>query len=669
MKKVLYILLGVLLLLGAGAAFALSRIDTATLSQKIADLTREATGKPLVLSQSPNISLMPLGVSFGPSSWGMQDGKAAAQGLSVSIQSGTVSMQIMPLFSGKIVVDKVVLNSPVITVRPEASSSPAAQTPSPQSQAKTEPFTLPPVELAALRIINGSVDMENGQGHTIRLNALDMTLNDLAPGKDAQCQLSVQVDVSQQGNTLLAGTLTQKGQIRLAPDHIDCTGMEVTFSPEKGRIPASVGPLRLNASASFALATQVLTLTKLNLNAAQSDMTLSGTLHLNPLSFKGNSSLTCAPDKMLHALGMAGPLPQMPQSFSHKFSLTFANNILDIPDYTATLDKSTITGSLNLTLPQGTQPLTVRKRARIDQLNLDNYLGTAASGKNQDAKTPNIPKSAKTMASAPSASPSALPMPLPNVDADITITSLTVRKVTLQNLHVVLKGTAGRYTVHPASFTLASGGSVETNSIIDLAALRYHSQGKATQVNVGALLQAMQGKSPLSGTAQLDYDLTCAGLSAAAVKSSLSGKGLLLMQNIVLKDVSLLPKDSPQAGGKGAPTNFERLSVPFTAQDGMVRLSPISLTSPSVNAKGQGTVNVPQSSLNMSADIAMLGITVPVVASGPFNNLSYGIDPAKMLKGVLTSPGDVVKGAGNILQQGGKGAQGVGGALKGLFGK
>lgn len=659
MKKALYILLGVLLLLGAGAAFALSRIDTASLTQKIADLSREATGKPLLLSQTPSISLMPLGVSFGPAAWGMQDGKAAAQGLSASIQGGTISMQLMPLFSGKIVVDKVVLNKPVITVRPDVPA-PSASAASPQKPAKDEPFSIPPVELTSLHIVNGSVDMDNGQGQKVRLNALDLKLNNLAPGKDADSQLSVQIDVSQHGTTLVAGKLTQKGQIRLAPEQVTCSGLEVTFNPEKGRIPASAGPVRLKADASFALAGQVLTLTSLQLSAAHTDMSLSGVLHLDPLTFTGNSSLTCAPDKMLHALGMAGPLPRMPQSFNQKFALTFANNKLDIPEYTATLDKSTITGSLSLTLPQGKQPLTVHKRVRIDQLNLDQYLDAASTEKNQDAK------SAQSMASAPA--PSAAPASsLPTVDADITIASLTVRKITLQNLHVALKGTAGRYNVQPASFTLASGGSVESNSIIDLSTLHYSSQGKASNINVGALLQAMQGKSPVSGTAQMDYALTCAGASATAIKSSLSGKGLLLVQNIVLKDVKLLPKDTPANAGQ-QPTNFERLSVPFTAKNGMVNLSPISLTSSSVNAKGQGMVNLPQSTLNMSADIVMLGITVPVVASGSFSNLSYGVDPAKMLKGVLTNP-NVIKEAGNILQQGGKGAQGVGGALKGLFGK
>lgn len=659
MKRILYIVLGVLVLLVAGGAFAISRIDTASFTQKIADVTRDATGKPLVLSQAPNISVMPLGVSFGPASWGMQDGKAAAQGISASIQGGTITMQLMPLFSGKVVVDEVLLNSPSISIRPEAKP-----TTRPTPEAKAEALTIPPVELTQLRISNGTVDMDMGQGQNLRLTKLDVTMRDLMPNKEATLQTSVHVDITQAAQnaaptTVIAGTLNQKIQVRLAPTQVDFQGLDINFTPEKGLIPASLGPIHLAGSGSCQLDKQALQLKNFTISVAHANMSLSGELQMDPLSFKGIHSLSLAPDKLLKSLGMAAPLPQMPQSFTQKSSVNFANNTLSTSDYVATLDKSNITASASMTLPQtGKSPLIVKKNVRIDHLNLDQYLGAGTATSETIGKQ------------SPKQGPAALPFKaadLPTIDVDITITSLTVRKIPLENMHVAIKGSAGRYIINPAAFALGTGGTVTTNSTMSLSDMRYSSQGKATNINVGSLLQALQGKSPISGTAQLDYDLACSGASAAAIKSSLSGKGLLLVQNIVLKDVTLLPKDAPQKGG--VPSNFERLQVPFTAKNGIVSINPLTLTSPTLNAKGQGTVNLPQENLNMSADIAMLGLTLPVVASGPFSNLSYGLDPKKMLQNVLSTPGAAAKGAGNLLQQGGKGAKDVGGGLRNLFKK
>lgn len=661
MKRIVYIVLGILVLVVAGGAFAISRIDTASLMQKIADVTRDTTGKPLILSQTPNISIMPLGVSFGPASWGMRDGKPTAQGISASIQSGTITMQLMPLFSGKVVVDEVQLNSPNISIRPEAQTKPLDNA---APEAKAEALSIPPVELAQLRISNGTVDMDLGQGQNMHLTELDVNMRDLRPNKDASLQTSMQINVTQTTKsgvptTLVAGKLTQKIQVRLSPTQVDFQGLDLSFSPEKGLIPVGLGPIHLAGSGSCLLDTQVLNLKNISLSVAHADIVLSGELHMKPLTFKGTHTLKVAPDKLIKSLGMAAPLPIMPQNFTQKSSIAFANNTLSIPDYVANLDKSTITASTSLTLPQaGKNPLTVKKVVQIDHLNLDQYLGAGTS--KSDAGAPQTKKQDKAADPINAAG-------LPTVDVDITIKSLTVRKVPLENIHVAVKGSAGRYTISPASFALGTGGTVNTNSTINLSDMRYSSQGKASHINVGSLLQAMQGKSPISGTAQLDYDLACGGASASAIKSSLSGKGLLLVQNIVLKDVSLLPKDAPQKGG--VPSNFERLQVPFTAKNGIVTSNPLTLSSPTLNAKGQGTVNLPQENLNFSADITMLGVSLPVVASGPFSNLSYGLDPKKMLQNVLNTPGTAAKGAGSLLQHGGKGARDVGGSLKGLFKK
>ena len=73
-------------------------------------------------------------------------------------------------------------------------------------------------------------------------------------------------------------------------------------------------------------------------------------------------------------------------------------------------------------------------------------------------------------------------------------------------------------------------------------------------------------------------------------------------------------------------------------------------------------------------------MTIPVVAKGPFSNISYGVDPkfaldmARKLPGALLDGGKAAGGAtrngaagtGGVMK---KGLEGAGGLMRGLFGK
>lgn len=665
MKRVLYIVLGLLVVLVAGGAFAISRIDTVAMSKKVAELTAEHTGKPLVLQQVPSISFIPLGLSFGQATWGMVDGKAAPEGISVSLQGGKVSLQLAPLLSGNIVVDSVELQSPTITVRPDSSLAKAQPAPNAAGTATAEPLRLPAFSLGQMRITNGTVDLNTGTGPGIRISKLDMSVKNLAPQQLASTQFSLHLTVHESspkglGPILLAGTVQHKAEIRLSPSQVDVQGLDVTFTPEEGFIPVAAGPVRLSGELAYVLTNGKLTLTKLACSAAHAQMTLTGAGQIQPLSFTGKQSLTSSPDKMLHSLGIKGPVPTMPTAFSLNSDFNFTDNTLDIPRFEATLDKSPITGALRIAMPQQGRALNIKSAVQVGNLNLDAYLGDADTASSQPA-----PEAKKASQNVP-IFPATKVTNLPTVDADLQVSALTVRKVTVNSLRLQAKGATGRYTLHTTG-TLATGGSINITQGLDLGTHRYSSSGQASNINVGKLMHAMQGKSPVGGTAQLNFELLSGGATVADIQSSVSGKGAFMMQDIVLTGVSILPKDASTKGS--VPSNFERLNAPFTAKNGIFSINPITLNSPTLTARGLGTVNLPQEQLHLSADVNLLGLSLPVVASGPFNALSYGLDPQKMLKNVLSSPETLGKGAGLLLQKGGKTAPDVGGAIKGLFGK
>ena len=96
----------------------------------------------------------------------------------------------------------------------------------------------------------------------------------------------------------------------------------------------------------------------------------------------------------------------------------------------------------------------------------------------------------------------------------------------------------------------------------------------------------------------------------------------------------------------------------------------MTLSSPAFTAKGKATINLPRDSLDFAADMHLLGMTVPVVASGPFSRISYGVDPRRALESLIKTPDGLLRP-----RKSGDGAparnpaRDLEGAVRGLFGR
>ena len=199
---------------------------------------------------------------------------------------------------------------------------------------------------------------------------------------------------------------------------------------------------------------------------------------------------------------------------------------------------------------------------------------------------------------------------------------------------------------------------------------------------MGGLLEALGKGRPVDGVAALDADLSMRGADAKAMLAGLNGRGVLEVRNMHLEAMSALPQNVPGlTGKKGAvPDRFDLVRVPFTARNGEVTAQPITVSSAGLNASGRALASLPREYLDATADIKTLGMTIPVVAKGPFSNISYGVDPkfaldmARKLPGALLDGGKAAggatrngaEGAGGVMK---KGLEGAGGLMRGLFGK
>lgn len=99
-----------------------------------------------------------------------------------------------------------------------------------------------------------------------------------------------------------------------------------------------------------------------------------------------------------------------------------------------------------------------------------------------------------------------------------------------------------------------------------------------------------------------------------------------------------------------------------------------------LNANGQATASLPRRHLHATADVHTLGLTIPVTVDGPFDNLSYTVDPRFLERMAAGLPGALLNGgaqagktAGDAAREAGsaidKTVRGAGGLVRGILGR
>jgi AsmA protein len=266
---------------------------------------------------------------------------------------------------------------------------------------------------------------------------------------------------------------------------------------------------------------------------------------------------------------------------------------------------------------------------------------------------------------APAASPASF-------DADV---NLNVRKTRVAHLEI-----------GPSSLGLAFRDGVLNATLGGMELYDGHASGKlvldaakpAPAFTGDFLLDGVQAKPLLSDAAQfsllegrtkLSLQISGAGATAEAIKSSLSGQGSIAVSDGAIEGVDLTEMigkigagEMPELRqGPGAKTAFTDLGGSFTINNGIAETSNLQVTSPLLKVAAAGTVDLTQSTINMLANPeivggpegqggALAGLTVPIRIEGPLDRPT--IRPE--LKGMFANPGKAgktVRQIGEALQK------------------
>ena len=182
------------------------------------------------------------------------------------------------------------------------------------------------------------------------------------------------------------------------------------------------------------------------------------------------------------------------------------------------------------------------------------------------------------------------------VTAKMQASTLYVRGMAMQNFHVKINGSDGRFDMNPLSFKL-SGGKVDEKASLNVAAypVQWRESVQISDVQVGPLLRALADMDMLEGTLSMDSNMHGIGLTPAAVKH-LNGRGNVMLRNGKVKGIDVAGAirrfTNPSAKQGAKETDFAQLSGSFVIRNGMVDNQDLFMASPLLRVTGKGNINL-----------------------------------------------------------------------------
>ncbi|MGH7124310.1 MAG: AsmA family protein, partial [Stellaceae bacterium] len=598
----------VLVVLVGGAAVVLPQfISVDTYKDKLIAEVKSATGRDLKISGPVHLSVLPhLAIDAAQVSFSNAAGAQSKD--MMTLGSLQVEVELFPLLNKTVVVDRFVLKDPVIALEVDKQGKPnwdfstakaaGAAPAAPAAASGAKPAAGGGADLSALgglhlgdvRLENGTIsylDQRTGQRTVIEKIDSSVSLPDInAPFK---------VDGSAQYNSV---ALKLKLNVDKASDFTtrQGTGVEASLSSDminfdfKGK-----GAVALPATASGTIDLKVPSLRKL--------ATWAG----NPLP----------PGEGFGPLAIAG-------------KLEMSGNEIKFDDAQLSFDAIKGKGALALNT-SGAKP-DVKGSLELEALNVNPYLPPEKSG----AAPASTPAAGAKPASGGAWSDEPIDvsaLKTANVDFQLSANAIQFRKIKIDKSSVTLRLKDGKLETDLTQLVTYGGGGKATVVLDGSGAEPALSiNANMSGIDMDKLLIDAIDLDRLTGRGGLEVSLTGKGKSQRQLIGSLNGKGNFNVANGELKGLDLLKMlnmaatkvtDLASLGGGGNTTPFSHLTGSWTTTNGIMHNNDLVLDSPGLKAGGAGTVDLPTRQVDYKVTPQVVGLSVPVLIKGPWDNLSY----------------------------------------------
>lgn len=657
-------------------------VDPNDYRDDIERLVESKTGRQLTLSGDLDLSIFPwLALKAGPASLG--DAPGFGDEPFVVIQEARVGVRLLPLIRGKVEVGNVRLAGARIRLitDEQGRNNWADLGQSQQEEAAPAPGDEPPMEvptIAGLEIEDAAVTLENRQEKTRQVvRDFNLKTGRLASGEpfDLATDFVLDQEPSLSAKIRLAATVTadlEANAHRLAQPEIDVTLTGQGYPPEgipvqiradaltadvgkelyrlealnvkttwKGEgFPAAGVPVTLQAKDFNAnLAAQTLELNGLALDLAGGHLTgaltgkeildapaLSGPLKLEPVSLR-----EWAPKLGVSLPATADPKVFEKLSFSGTVSLTKSS--AEVGNILLQLDDTTAKGMLGVA---DFDSKALRFDLNVDRINADRYLP---------------PPSEQPAASAADEAPTPIPVEtLRNLNArgQLQVGEAIFAGIKFTKLRLGVNARDGKVRFHPSEASMYGGNytgdiSIDATSDVARVTLDEHISG----VDFAPLFKDFFETERVSGKGNANIKLTGSGKNTDEIVKTLTGsldfkvtdgalEGADLWYEIRRARAVLKQQAIPERSGP-ARTPFTALTGSGVMKNGVLSNNDLNVAMQYLKVTGQGTVDVPASTLDYRLVAAVMKIPREGAEASEMQDLVDAEIPVK-ITGSLTDP-------------------------------
>lgn len=244
---------------------------------------------------------------------------------------------------------------------------------------------------------------------------------------------------------------------------------------------------------------------------------------------------------------------------------------------------------------------------------------------------------------------------LKSADLDLTLamTGLKAEKIAIGQSGATVQLKDGKLTAVLNQMALYQGtgsGQIVLDGSGAVPALQL--SAKLDKIAVQPFLKDAAALDRLSGTGNVDIAVTGKGKSQREIIASLDGKGAMSIANGAIEgiDLAAMAKNVETAftqavSGGAQKTDFASLGGTFTIAAGIVKNQDLDMKSPAFEIAGAGTVDLPRRQIDYRLtpkNASGNAVAVPILVQGPLDNPSYKPDLGGALQQGLSNPGQLL---------------------------
>jgi len=647
-KRILTGIVILVLLFVITAVVLIATVDPNAYKPGIESAVQQATGRELALKGDIELSLFPwLGLKLGPARLGNAEGFGPEP--FTRVENVQVRVAVLPLFRGEVRADTVKLDGLRVNLSQNAQGKTnwedllkdrGKQAP---PQATEQPGRDLVLAVGGIEIEDAALHWRDAQSGTdARIAPINLSTGALTFGDPfdfdlalhlASARPAAEADVDLSGEAMI-NPETQHYRLADSRLTVNATGAEL---PEGGVNATLETAIDADLKAGT-VTVQPLTLKTANLQLAGHARATS--LNSAPQVQGELTSDAFNPRKWLAVLGQKLPPTRDPgvmENAIFKLAFSATPDSAKLSRLEAQLDDTHLTGQAAV---DGFDDPKITVVAALDEIDLDRY------------RPPEEAQPAPTEKPAPPGDDN-LDLPVEalrdlHLDGRLNVGKLKATELNFTDLDAAITARDGALKVSPLSMNLYQGG-LKSAATLDVRGdtPKFAMNSVLDGVQAGGVVTELFGDDYLTGTARLTLDLHTQGQQVLTLKQALSGDLAVSFTEGSIANSQLAQRIARVVafftGRPEAPTpaeiRFTRLMGNARITRGVLVNDNLALVSPQILARGQGKVNIPQSSVDYTLKVALNdegkpkeNRFVPIEITGEFSDLDYTLALTDVIK-------------------------------------